>query len=284
MDQGLLTGAVFVDLSKAFDTIDHTLLIQKLSNYGIENVELEWFKDYLSNRKQVVGYQNVVSKFQLVTSGVPQGSILGPINNLPSTIVHCNVLMYADDTVLFYAAKDVTTIEENLNDDLDLVGKWLQENSLFINKGKTECLLFGTRGKLSSVKSFDIRISSHVIKRVSKFKYLGIYLDECLSWKDHIKSVVSKAGKKIGMLGRLRYNITTRSANVIYTSFIHPVMEYCDTVWTCCGKGNAQDIEKLQNRATRIVTKCNDSDTALSNLKWPSLECRLVLCNSVLLV
>ena len=85
---------------------------------------------------------------------------------------------------------------------------------------------------------------------------------------------MSKAGKRIGMLGRLRYNITTYSANVIYTSFIRPVMEYCDTVWACCGKGNAQELERLQNRAARIVTKCNNSDTALSNLKWASLECR----------
>lgn len=280
IDQGLLTGAVFIDLSKAFDTVDHTLLLQKLRYYGIENLELEWFKDYLTNRKQVVGYQNVMSDFQSITSGVPQGSILGPllfillVNDLPSTVARCTLLMYADDTVLFYSAKDVNVIEEKLNEDLGLIGNWLRENSLFINKEKTECLLFGTPGKLSNIESFHVSINDYVIKRVSKFKYLGIYLDECLSWKDHIKSIVSKAGKRIGMLRRLRYNLTTHSANVVYTSFIRPVLEYGDTVWTCCGKGNAQELERLQNRAARTVTKCSNSESALSNLKWANLECR----------
>ena len=221
-----------------------------------------------------------MSDFQSITSGVPQGSILGPllfillVNDLPSTVVHCSLLMYADDTVLFYSAKDVNVIEEKLNENLGLIGNWLRKNSLFINKEKTECLLFGTPGKLSNIESFQVHINDYVIKRVSKFKYLGIHLDECLSWKAHIKSVVSKAGKRIGMLGRLRSNLTTHSANVVYTSFIRPVMEYGDTVWTCCGKVNAQELERLQNRAARIVTKCSHSDTALSDLKWDSLECR----------
>ena len=280
IDQGLLTGAVFIDLSKAFDTVDHALLLQKLRHYGIENLELKWFEDYLTNRMQVVDYQNAMSDFQSITSGVPQGSILGPllfillVNDLPSTVVHCSLLMYADDTVLFYSAKDVNVIEEKLNENLGLIGNWLRKNSLFINKEKTECLLFGTPGKLSNIESFQVHINDYVIKRVSKFKYLGIHLDECLSWKAHIKSVVSKAGKRIGMLGRLRSNLTTHSANVVYTSFIRPVMEYGDTVWTCCGKVNAQELERLQNRAARIVTKCSHSDTALSDLKWDSLECR----------
>ena len=278
IDQG--AGAVFIDLSKAFDTVDHALLLQKLRHYGIENLELKWFEDYLTNRMQVVDYQNVMSDFQSITSGVPQGSILGPllfillVNDLPSTVAHCTLLMYADDTVLFYSAKGVNVIEEKLNENLGLIGNWLRKNSLFINKGKTKCLLFGTPGKLSNIESFHVRINDYVTKRVSKFKYLGIHLDECLSWKAHIKSVVSKAGKRIGMLGRLRSNLTTHNANVVYTSFIRPVMEYGDTVWTCCGKGNAQELERLQNRAARIVTKCSYSDTALSNLKWDSLECR----------
>ena len=130
IDQGLLTGAVFIDLSKAFDTVDHALLLQKLRRYGIENLELKWFEDYLTNRMQVVDYQNVMSDFQSITSDVPQGSILGPllfillVNDLPSTVAHCTLLMYADDTVLFYSAKDVNVIEEKLNENLGLTGNW----------------------------------------------------------------------------------------------------------------------------------------------------------------
>ena len=90
----------------------------------------------------------------------------------------------------------------------------------------------------------------------------------------HIKSVISKAGKRIGMLGRLRNNLTVHSANIVYTSLIRPVIDYCDTVWACCGKGNAEQMEKLQRRAARIVTKCDSSDIALSNLKWNILESR----------
>ena len=135
-------------------------------------------------------------------------------------------------------------------------------------------LIVSNSRKLSNIESFHVHINDYVIKRVSKFKYLGVHLDECLSWEAHIKSVVSKAGKRIGMLGRLRSNLTTHSANIVYTSFIRPVMEDGDTVWTCCGKVNAQELERLQNRAARIVTKCSHSNTALSNLKWDSLECR----------
>ena len=143
-----------------------------------------------------------------------------------------------------FFSKDVNVIEEKLNENLRLIGNWLRKNSLFINKEKTECLLFGTPGKLSNIESFHVHINDYVIKCVLKFKYLGIYLDECLRWKAHIKSVVSKAGKRMGM--RLRSNLITHSANVVYTSFIRSIMEYGDTVWTCCGKGNAQELESLQ--------------------------------------
>ena len=167
IDQGLLTGAVFIDLSKAFNTVDHALLLQKLRYYGIENLELKWFEDYLTNRMQVVDYQNVMSDFQSITSGVPQGSILGPllfillVNDLPSTVGHCTLLMYADDTVLFYSAKDVHVIEETLNENLGLIGNWLRKNSLFISKEKTECLLLIAYcpRKLSNIESFHVHIN-----------------------------------------------------------------------------------------------------------------------------
>jgi hypothetical protein len=121
MDQGLLTGAVFIDLRKAFDTVDHWILIDKLKSYGLHNTELNWFKDYLINRKQVVGFGKEFSDPCVVTSGVPHGSILGPllfvlfVNDLPLTLERCSILMYADDTVIYYTASDAEEISATLS-------------------------------------------------------------------------------------------------------------------------------------------------------------------------
>ena len=134
MDQGLLTGAVFIDLQKAFDTVDHNIIVSKLKAAGISGTELHWFKDYLSNRTQQVSVENELSGARLITLGVPQGSML--TNDLPSRLNTCSTLMYADDTVLFYSSKDVNEIERVLCRDLQLLESWLRDNSLFLNKSK----------------------------------------------------------------------------------------------------------------------------------------------------
>lgn len=280
IDQGRLTGAVFIDLRKAFDTVRHDLLLDKLSNLGVVDRELKWFKDYLRDRTQVVEFQGVSSDPEGVVVGVPQGSILGPllfilhVNDLPDAAVQCSVLMYADDTVLFYSAKQASVIEEKLNEELASIGRWLHENSLFLNVAKTEAMLFGTAPRLSDVDSFSITINGSQIKQVSQFKYLGVVFDERLSWNDHIKYLLTKAGKRVGILGRIRYNISYASANTIYTSLIRPIIEYCDSVWGCCGQVNSRSIEALQRRAARIVMRTYDSDSAMDNLKWPTLAAR----------
>ena len=202
IDQGLLTGAVFIDLRKAFDTVDHDIIVSKLKAAGISGTELHWFKDYLSNRTQQVSVENELSGARPITSGVPQGSILGPllfvmlINDLPSRLNTCSTLMYADDTVLFYSSKDVNEIERALCRDLQLLESWLRDNSLFLNKSKTECVLFGTASRLSTVTKFSIYVSGSLIERVSEFKYLGVVLDESLSWTAHVKYILGKAGKR----------------------------------------------------------------------------------------
>ena len=235
------------------------MLLKKLHSLGITKQELNWFEDYLSDRLQVVGYQNVLSEPELVTSGVPQGSIIGPllfvllVNDLPKVTSSCILLMYADDSVLFYSHIDFS--------------------------GKTECLLSGTRAKLSAVNSFNITNKGRAITRVSEFKYLGVVLDECISWSTHVKHVISRAGKRVGILGRLTDNLTAHCVNTVYKSFIRPIIDYCDTVWTCCGKGNNDLIEKLQRRAARIVTKLNSIDKAMDSLKWTIIFHPIKLCN-----
>ena len=166
MDQGLLTGSVFIDLRKAFDTVDHYILLRKLGNYGIYDRELAWFANYLKDRSQVVCYGNELSNPCSIISGVPQGSILGPllfilfINDLPCTIKQCSVLMYADDTVLYYAARNVADIERVLNKELKLLNDWLVNNGLFLHRQKMECVLFGSSPRFLSSVIFSYRILS----------------------------------------------------------------------------------------------------------------------------
>ena len=155
-DNGLMTGAVFLDLSKAFDTLGHDRLLQKLKSYGIKGLALQWFTDYLFQRSQIVKLgQERFSPCPLVC-GVPQGSILGPVLFLlffNDCILHCNVLQFADDTVIFVSSKKVCDIEYLLNSDLNSVSLYLNTNELVANlkKGKTESMLFGTAKRISSL-------------------------------------------------------------------------------------------------------------------------------------
>ena len=146
MDQGFLTGAVFIDLRKAFDSVDHDLLINKLESYGLKNTELNWLLSYLPDRKQVVSISKQTSDFCPITciSGVPQELILAPvlfvlfINNLPTVLTRCQILMYADETVMYCRATDSRVIADTLTNELTPVNKWLLDNDLFIHKSKTE--------------------------------------------------------------------------------------------------------------------------------------------------
>jgi len=184
MDQRCLTGAVFMDLRKAFDTVDHELLLEKLRGFGLEGLELVWFKDYLSNRTQVVGYQSFFSDPCALPSGVAQGSILSPllfvlfINDLPNAVSQCSILLYADDAVISFAHRDVLVIEKVLNEELVIVNNWTYKNVLFLNNRKAEVVIFGTDARISQLSCFKIYIGNYELTRVSEFKYLGGVLDE----------------------------------------------------------------------------------------------------------
>ena len=232
----MLTGAVFIDFRKAFDSVNHDSLLQKLSYMGVLDKELAWFKDYLHDRTQVLDFQGVSSDPEPISIGVPQGSNLGPllfilhVNDLPNVMNCCSMLMYADDTILFYTASKVNALQERLNEELKVIECWLRQNNLFLNVYKTEAMVFGTSPCLSNMDSFTISVNGTSIKRVSQLKYLGVVFDERLSWNDYVKFILAKAGKGVEMLGRICYCITWHSAKIIYTSMIRPIIEYCDTV------------------------------------------------------
>ena len=207
MDKGLLTGAVFIDLKKAFDTVPHDGLLNKLFRYGIQDQPLSWFESYLTNRTQSVSIENHLSSAANISSGVPQGSALGPllfilcINDLPLAVGLSSVMLYADDTVIFSAASSIDQPQLNLSLDLNVVSNWLTANGLFLNLKNTEYVVFGTRQRLMRSESHSpLCMEGKEVSQVNFFKYLVVLLDECLSFNDHINYVMSKVVSGLGLL------------------------------------------------------------------------------------
>ena len=158
-DNGLTTASVFLDLSKAFDTVGHNILLRKLKLIGLDNKSLNWFESYLSNRLQKTSISNTLSSPLPVSVGVPQGSILGPllfiiyVNEMPNIVKHCKIILYADDTLLYCSSNSAKDIEQRINEDLLSISKWLDENLLTLNCAKSKFLLFGSNRHL---KAFPI--------------------------------------------------------------------------------------------------------------------------------
>jgi len=176
MDEGKATGAIFLDLKKAFDTINHSLLIQKLKNCGVSGSCLKWFISYLSNRSQCVNIACTLSDYKDVSIGIPQGTILGPllfiifVNSLPN-IVDCKTVMYADDTTLLFNSNDVSKLQSDMNDNLSKIATWFHENHLTLNIKKTKLMIFGNNHALKNFDNFNVSYKDNNIERVYDFKF-----------------------------------------------------------------------------------------------------------------
>ena len=238
MDNGLFTRAVFMDFRKAFDTIQHACLIKKLPCYGIESFELEWLKDYLFNRSQTVKFNNVKSSPLHITHGVPQGSILGPllfnilINDISQVVDKAQIILYADDTAMYYAHKDPKTIQEILGNQCNNINNWLGDNNLYLNlnKGKTEFVLFGTPQRLSKAEKIEIPINKSAVHESSQYTYLGVILDHHLNLHEHLTKVFKKATSRLKLMQRVRVNLTPYVAFCIYNVMIKSQMTHCSSI------------------------------------------------------
>ena len=230
MDEGKYTGAIYIDLGKAFDTISHSILLKTLQNYGISGRSNEWLTDYLFCRSQQVSFLGTLSSPQSIFCGVPQGSILGPLlfivyfDDAANTIVNSKILMYADDTVLFCSHKDINTVQQCLEDDFRLLSHWLNDNELIVNskKGKTEVMVFGTHPRLKKLQNDPIRIEhcGNMINSTTSYKYLGIQLTPSLNMTSHITDSIKKASTRIRLLRKTRSFMDTETANLVYQALI----------------------------------------------------------------
>ena len=285
LDLGRLVGLVFIDLKKAFDTVDHDILCEKLQIYGVQQRELSWFRSYLSSRKQFCRVNGVTSDIQDVEVGVPQGSCLGPllfliyINDLPLAVQGSTVSMYADDTSLCHQALNMTQLNGAINNDLKQLDAWLQGNKLSLNVTKTHSMLITTKQKRNILKSTDqnleLNIRDNELDVVQKTKYLGVQIDFSLDWKEQIKAVSAKVSRAIGFLKHAKKFLPRVTLENLYTGIVEPHFRYCCSVWGCCGSSEIKQLQKLQNRAARIVTNSSfdsPSRPLIERLGWKAIE------------
>ena len=284
MDEGLMNLVVFLDLAKAFDTVSHNILLQKLKYYGVDGLTLSWFESYLSNRQQQCVVGNCTSKPRKLTCGVPQGSILGPllfliyINDLPACLQCTTPRMYADDTTLSAASKSTIDLQQKVNCDLNNVKTWLLSNKLSLNVLKTEYMFIGSEFRLSNLgRVSSLIFDNQPIKRVTTAKHLGVVLDDNLAWHEQIYHICKRVGRSINCLKQARKFVPKNILLVIYSSLILPLFDYCDAVWANLNKGLSSKLQKLQNRAARIITfqgyDIRSSDI-LNHLNWDQLSVR----------
>ena len=208
IQNGEFVIGVFLDFSKAFDTVNHDILLRKLDHVGIRGVALQWFISYLSNRKQFVTYNGVQSSMKTMRCGVPQGSILGPllflvyVNDLAKVCKKTSPFLFADDTNLFKSGTDLVQIIRETNEELEDISLWLKVNKLSLNIKKTHYILFTTK-KIGSV-TLNIRIDGCKVGKVRHTKFLGVYIDEKLNWKKHISHINGKISRGMGILRKVR--------------------------------------------------------------------------------
>ena len=250
---------IFMDLSKAFDTINHNILIYKLRSYGIRGKVLNWFEDYLRNRQQFVAFKGHNSNITNISCGVPQGSILGPllfliyVNDIVKSSTIASFFLFADDTTVFHSHKNIATLTEILNTELSKISRWFKCNKLSLNVDKTNFIIFQS-SHLQNVHNINLHIDRLPLVQKESFKFLGVYIDSHLSWNDHTHNISILIARGIGILHKLKHLLTSKTLYMLYNSLILPYITYCNTVWGNCCKTKINAIFLLQKKALRICT------------------------------
>ena len=258
INSGLTTLASFVDLRKAFDTVNQDILLRKLHKAGVRGNPLEWCRNYLTGRRQKTVANGLSSGYLPVTCGVPQGSVLGPlffliyVNDLDSILVNCNVKLYADDTVLYQSGENCNIAEQKLQASLDVFSRWCSSNALSVNTKKTKLMAFGSRSKIKKCSKAKVILNGEKLKLVPSFKYLGVTLDPTLSYNHQIAGVIRTVQHKMQLLGKLKKYLNNDVALSIYKSMLLPYLDYADVIFCKANTAELDKLQKLQNRCLKI--------------------------------
>ena len=263
-EENQVSLAIFIDLTKAFDTCDINILLHKLENYGFRGISNIWFKNYLTGRYQYTSIRGVNSSLKEMSCGVPQGSILGPIlfilliNDLPNASKLFSIL-YADDTTLIKSGSNISQLFEIANIELNKLADWFKANRLTLNTSKTKYILFRHKYLAVNFSKITLKIENETIDRIGagcqeeSFKFVGIHLDEFLSWEFHSRKIRAKISGAVYALSKLKSLLPKKIKYLIYNSLFRSHIEYCISAW---GKSKSSEIKRiitLQKRAVRYI-------------------------------
>ncbi len=256
-------GCVFLDLTKAFDCIDHHILLNKLSSYNFGANTLDRFRSYLSERHQYVCVNSQSSELGEGKFGVPQGSILGPllfslfINDLPTILRSCHISLYADDAVIFLSHSSLDVLNETIQEEMANIGRWMLSNKLKLNLKKSVTMLIGSPQKIKDL-SLNISVLGESLINVIKIKYLGVIVDNHLKWVDHINYLKQCISLKIACLRRL-LPLPKPTILFLYKSYILSILDYCDCVWSSASTSLLKSLDDIHYRFLKLVDRKNIS-------------------------
>ena len=266
IDDGNFVCNIFIDLQKAFDTVNHEILLEKLNFYGIRGVANNWLRTFLCDRHQFVYINGYRSSLQLLKCGVPQGSTLGPllfllyINDLNLAFNHIVTNHFADDTCLMFSSNNLNSLEKVVNNELKLLVEWLECNKLSLNVSKTEMLVFNLHKCPNH--SLTIKLNDHKLQPTDHVKYLGIFIDSNLSFDFHISHICKKLSQANGIISKLRYFLKTETCLSVYYTIFYPHLLYGTNTWQFSTKANISKLCVLQRKCLRLISFSEYDDSA----------------------
>jgi len=268
VNEGKITGAVFLDLSKAFDLVNHNLLLNKLAIYNCSKTALNFFSSYLNNRTQYVVVNGNKSNAGVLQHGVPQGSILGPllftifINDLHLSLSDKSITLssFADDSTIDASSKSVKEVSEKLQRGIIEISEWCQNNNMILNASKTKSMIITTRQKHQIAPLLlNLNLNSDYIEQVNSHRVLGIIIDQQLSWKQHIDKTCKALSKNLFLLSRIKPLADMQARKIFYHAHIQPYLDYGSSLWDGASESSLKRLNSLHRRAIKLIVDTKEA-------------------------